>query len=165
MRTPAPPGARPRRRPRAHGHLGRRGLVLLLVAAFHALYGLGLRLAIPPKGPPNLTALTDLAPLHTWGWVWIGLAPVLVVFAPLRTGRDWPGFVGAVVLPLLWGLAYLASWAQGSYPLGWIGGALWMLVAALIFASGISVSRSDLPSPPQSSSHSSTDDQGDVDGQ
>lgn len=125
--------------------MGRRGLVLLLVAAWEAVYGASLRLDGHSATSAHLSALTDVAPLGDWAWAWIGSAPLVAAFAPRRAGNDAYGFVLATLPLWIWVAAYVASWARGSYPLGWVTALSWGLDAALILACGAAVSRSDLP--------------------
>lgn len=153
------------------GHLGRRGLVLILVAASDIVYGVSLRVAvssIPATTRASaLSSLTDITSLSVWAWAWIGQGVLVLPFAPRRTGQDAMGFVIATLLPLLWAVAYLVAWIRGSYALGWSGAATWVLEAALIMAVGMAVSPSDMPAPPPGTpgTPGTESTEGDVDGQ
>lgn len=112
---------------RAACRVGHRGALLTLLGTIAALYGVSLWTVPPVPRPLGMHLLLGVMPLHCWGTSLVAAGAVAVACAPLRPGRDWPGFSALVLIWLPWSLSYLASWwPEGDNPRGW--------VSALIFA-------------------------------
>lgn len=111
--------------------LGRRGAFLLAFGTAWAVYGCGLLSAGPTFAQSRgLTVLTRIAPIDVWSWLWIvaGLVALATAFVA-SPGGDTAGFVGAVLPPLAWAVAYLLAWLLGDYPRGWITAGPWAAIA------------------------------------
>lgn len=112
---------------RAAARVGHRGATLILLGTIAALYGVSLITTPPPIQPPGLRLLLGLMDLRGWGVTLTAAGVIAVCCAPLKQGRDWPGFAALVLVWLPWSLSYLVSWwPQGENPRGW--------VSCLIFA-------------------------------
>lgn len=111
----------------ARAHLGRRGAFLLIIGTGKTCYGLGF-LVDPPASPQGLQLLTDVCSLRHWAWLWIGAGIITAGSAWLRIGRDWAGYVAALVPPMAWATAYTAAVITGDYSRGlWV--AIWYLTS------------------------------------
>jgi hypothetical protein len=64
-----------------------------------------------------------------WGWLFVTAGLCAAVAAFMRQGADWFGFVALVLIVLPWMLSYLASWALGDFPRGWVAAAVWAVIA------------------------------------
>lgn len=107
--------------------VGHRGALLTLLGVIALLYGVSLITTPPVPHPPGLRLLLGLMGLHGWGATLTAAGVIAVLCAPLRQGRDWPGFAALVLVWLPWSLSYLVSWWPGhENPRGW--------VSCLIFA-------------------------------
>ncbi|MBM9510003.1 hypothetical protein [Actinacidiphila acididurans] len=112
---------------RAAQRVGHRGALLVLLGTIALLYGASLITTPPVPHPIGLRLLLGLMPLKGWGYTLAAAGGIAVLCAPLRQGRDWPGFTVLVLVWLPWSLSFLTSWwPQGENPRGW--------VSALIFA-------------------------------
>lgn len=118
--------------------MGRRGSCLLLVGVAWTLYGVGLITAGPTFAQERgLTAITHIASLDWWAWLWIVGGCLGIGLSMTR--RDAAGYVGVVLPPLTWGVSYaLAWWPLGDYERGWNSAVVWGAIAgALFIVSGI----------------------------
>jgi hypothetical protein len=107
--------------------VGHRGALLTLLGAIALLYGISLLTQPPVPHPIGLRLLLGLMPLKCWGYTLAAAGVIAVLCAPLRQGRDWPGFAALTLVWLPWSLSFLTSWwPQHENPRGW--------VSALIFA-------------------------------
>lgn len=106
---------------RAARRMGHRGALLTLLGGIAILYGISL-MTVPPSPPQlGLRFLLAFMSLHGWGTTLITAGSVALVCAPLRQGRDWPGFTALVLIWLPWSLSYFVSWwPQGENPRGWV---------------------------------------------
>lgn len=102
---------------RLHKKLGRRGTALVLLGLAKIAFGLGYALE-PGPNPVGLAFLTRWADIRCWSAVWIVCGTVTFGCAWLRVGRDWLGFVSALIPPFVWGSAFLWSAMSGDYPRG-----------------------------------------------
>ncbi|MER7214003.1 MULTISPECIES: hypothetical protein [Streptomyces] len=94
---------------------------------------------IDPPAPEGLRLLTHWASLHHWAWLWITCGIITTTSAFLRVGRDWAGFVAALIPPTVWAIAYTAAVASGTYSRG-IYVAIWYLtshVGVIVWASTV----------------------------
>lgn len=97
--------------------LGRRGTALVLLGLAKICFGLGYALQ-PGPNPVGLGLLTRWADIRCWSSVWIICGAVTFGCAWLRVGRDWVGFLAAMVPPFVWGAAFLWGGVTGEYPRG-----------------------------------------------
>jgi len=104
---------------RARKHLGRRGVILLILGIGKMSWGTSF-LVDPPEAV-GLQLLTQFCGLQRWAWLWI-------VCGAVTAGRDRLGFLAALVPPTVWSVAYLAAVLTGSYSRGlWV--AVWYLTS------------------------------------
>lgn len=101
---------------RARKSLGRRGAVLIILGIGKTVWGLGY--IVDPPSARGLEMLTEIAPLSSWAWLWIGAGIVTGCSAFLPTGRDKWGFVAAQAPPTVWAVAYAVGFVSGVYSRG-----------------------------------------------
>ena len=119
----------PRRVARRLGRaLGRRGAILLSYGTVWSLYGYA-QVVSPPPDQRGLALATQMLPLTAWGWLWVTAGLVAIVAAFMPQGADWFGFVGLALIVLPWVTSYLATWALGDFPRGWVAAAVWAVIA------------------------------------
>ncbi|MFJ1782500.1 hypothetical protein ACIOKA_37975 [Streptomyces anulatus] len=106
--------------------VGRRGVFLLIAGVGKTCWGVSF--LVDPPNPDGLQLLTSLCSLRHWAWLWIAAGLVTSSSAFLRVGRDWAGFVGALIPPTVWAIAYLAAAVSGEYSRGAFV-ALWYLTS------------------------------------
>ena len=122
-------------------HIGRRGMVLLLLGLVDLAYGAGMILArpvtmryAPTWWPASVGQLAGL-PTHTWGWIWVGIGFFLFTGIP-RTWRDDHGgrwqFAAEVALKSWWALAALLYWWKYKALGAWAPAATYVGVAVLV---------------------------------
>lgn len=112
--------------------VGHRGALLVLLGGIAVLYGVSLLTAPPTPQPMGLRFLLGLMDLDCWGVTLIAAGAVAVACAPLRQGRDWPGFTALVLVWAPWSLSYFVSWwPQGDNSRGWVTGAIFAIFAAV----------------------------------
>lgn len=117
---------------RAAHRVGHRGTMLILLGSVALLYGVGLVISPPAPKPIGLHLLLGLMGLHWWGITLITAGAIAVLCAPLRQGRDWPGWAALVAVWLPWSLSFLVSWwPDGDNPRGWISAAIFAAFAAI----------------------------------
>ncbi|MFK0124871.1 hypothetical protein ACIQSP_16340 [Streptomyces nigra] len=122
---------------RIRKQLGRRGHFLLILGVGKTCWGAGF--LIDPPSPAGLALLTHFCGLRHWAWLWIACGIVTTISAFLRVGRDWAGFVAALIPPTVWAVAYLAAVVSGQYSRG-IYVAIWYLtshVGVILWASRV----------------------------
>lgn len=102
---------------RLRKHLGRRGHFLLILGTGKTCWGLSFLLD-PPTDDRGLTLLTRLCSLEHWSWLWIVCGVITFSSAWLRVGRDWAGFLAALLPPTVWAIAYTAAVIGGDYSRG-----------------------------------------------
>jgi hypothetical protein len=81
--------------------------------------------------------------------VWILAGLITFSSAFLRIGRDWAGFIAALVPPTLWATAYTVAVVSGDFPRGGFV-AVWYLtshVAVIMWAA--TVPEHSVPPPPR----------------
>lgn len=106
--------------------LGRRGAFLLILGIGKTCWGIGF--LVNPPSPDGLHLLTHFAGLKHWAWLWIICGLVTTTFAFFRVGRDWAGFMAALIPPTVWAIAYTAAVVSGTYSRGvWV--AIWYLTS------------------------------------
>lgn len=96
---------------RVRARLGHRGAILASFGVINILYGLSIAFR-PPTRQYERTLLDAWMSRFDWGWCWAATGAVALFFAfvrPERQGRDWPGFVAAIALPLIWFGAWLSA--------------------------------------------------------
>ncbi|MFM9566106.1 hypothetical protein [Streptomyces turgidiscabies] len=116
--------------------LGRRGTWLLLWGCGWICWGYG-TVAEPQTDQRGLRLLIAIAPLHCWAWVWIGTGIITLAFSVLRTPRDWPGFIVALIPPLAWSVSYFAAGITGALDRGPWAGTLWLIIAGAVLKSSL----------------------------
>ncbi|MDX3717047.1 hypothetical protein [Streptomyces caniscabiei] len=73
---------------------------------------------VDPPPAQGLELLTRLCDIRHWSWLWIACGLITSVSAFLRVGRDWAGFVAALIPPIVWATAYTAAVVSGDYSRG-----------------------------------------------
>ncbi|MFH9822999.1 hypothetical protein [Streptomyces bobili] len=106
--------------------LGRRGIFLLLLGVGKTCWGVGF--LVNPPDPEGLRLLTHFCDLRHWAWLWITAGLVTTCSAFVRIGRDWFGFVAALIPPTVWAIAYSAAVVSGQYNRG-VYVAIWYLTS------------------------------------
>jgi MFS family permease len=96
--------------------LGRRGAFLLILGVGKTCWGISF--IVDPPSNDGLQLLTDVCSLRHWAWLWIICGLVTGFSAFLRVGRDWFGFVAALIPPTVWAIAYTAAVVSGQYSRG-----------------------------------------------
>jgi hypothetical protein len=122
---------------RLRRQLGRRGHFLLILGVGKTCWGVGF--LIDPPAPEGLRLLTHFCDLRHWAWLWIAAGIVTTFCAFLRVGRDWAGFVAALIPPTVWAIAYTAAVVSGQYSRGAYV-AIWYLtshVGVIMWASAV----------------------------
>ncbi|MEU2316011.1 hypothetical protein [Streptomyces albidoflavus] len=116
---------------RAARRLGYRGAALLICGTGWINWGLSL-LSDPRYGTVRgAAALTELAPMPVWAWVWIGSGIASCAAAVLPSRRDWWGWIAATAMPVVWAAAYTSARALGEFPQGLGSGLTWLVSPAL----------------------------------
>ncbi|MGK5729737.1 hypothetical protein [Streptomyces sp. URMC 124] len=135
--------------------IGRRGTFLLIIGVGKVCWGAGFILS-PQPSPQGLELLTDIAPLHCWAWVWVLAGAVTASCAFVRVGRDWAGFVAALIPPGLWAIAYTAALVSGDFARGGFVAAWYLTshIGAILWAASVP----EYELPPQLCSRESEDD-------
>ncbi|GAA5033235.1 hypothetical protein [Streptomyces siamensis] len=111
---------------RLRKQLGRRGHFLLIIGIGKTCWGASFLVDPPPA--QGLQLLTHWCDLRHWAWLWITSGIVTTTCAFLRVGRDWAGFIAALVPPTVWATAYTAAVVSGQYSRGAYV-ALWYLTS------------------------------------
>ncbi|MFI6103151.1 hypothetical protein [Streptomyces sp. NPDC051310] len=101
---------------RLYKHLGRRGVFLAIAGTGKSCWGISFLVDPPPTD--GLGLLTSVCDIRLWSWLWITAGLVTFGSAFLRVGRDWFGFVAALIPPSVWAIAYLAAVISGDYSRG-----------------------------------------------
>ncbi|WP_069883567.1 hypothetical protein [Streptomyces luteocolor] len=96
--------------------LGRRGAFLLIIGTGKTCWGASFLVDPPPT--QGLQLLTSLCDIRHWAWLWIGAGAVTASSAFLKVGRDWAGFVAALLPPTVWATAYTVAAISGDYSRG-----------------------------------------------
>lgn len=96
--------------------LGRRGAFLLILGVGKTCWGISF--IVDPPNDHGLQLLTDVCSLRHWAWLWIVCGLVTGFSAFLKVGRDWAGFVAALIPPSVWAIAYTAAVVSGQYSRG-----------------------------------------------
>ena len=111
---------------RARKHLGRRGVILLILGVGKVSWGASF-LVDPPEAV-GLQLLTQFCDLRHWSWLWIVCGAITAGSAFARIGRDRVGFLAALIPPTVWAVAYMAAVITGDYSRGlWV--AVWYLTS------------------------------------
>lgn len=120
--------------------VGRRGAVLLIIAAIWNLFGLAIATFRPEPGTSGRFQLTVLDS-PGWAALWITCG---VIAAGCAFGRRWgwddtPGWVAGVLPPMAWSAMYALSWIWwlGSHgevgvARGWVGLVTWAFAVGLL---------------------------------
>jgi hypothetical protein len=112
--------------------VGHRGALLVLLGTIALGYGISLITTPPTPHPPGLHLLLGVMGLRGWGVTLAAAGAVAVVCAPLRSGRDWPGFAVLVLVWLPWSLSFFVSWwPDGSNPRGWVSAIVFIAFAGV----------------------------------
>jgi hypothetical protein len=117
---------------RAARQVGHRGALLILLGTIALLYGISLITTPPVPHPIGLRLLLDRMSLHSWGITLAVAGVVAILCAPLRQGRDWPGFAALVLVWIPWSASFFVSWwPDGSNPRGWVSAIVFIAFAAI----------------------------------
>jgi MFS family permease len=122
------------RSPLTRRRIGRRGACLLVFGLVPFMVGLSLCVTPTTQDgrPRTAPTLELLAPPEFWSYAWMLLGLVVMASAMVPPHRQRAGFVLAYSLPLLWGAAFLSSWALGWLTTGWVSGLVYLGYAALV---------------------------------
>jgi hypothetical protein len=101
---------------RLHALLGRRGAFLLILGVGKTCWGASFLVDPPPA--IGLEFLTQFCSLRHWSWLWIVCGLITTISAFLRVGRDWFGFLAALIPPTVWAAAYTVAVFSGDYSRG-----------------------------------------------
>ncbi|MFJ8594891.1 hypothetical protein [Streptomyces sp. NPDC093598] len=97
--------------------LGRRGAFLAILGTGKTCWGIGMIVA-PQPAPQGLRLLLEMCPLSSWAWLWITCGLITTASAFLRVGRDWAGFVAALIPPTVWAISYTSAVVTGEFTRG-----------------------------------------------
>lgn len=117
---------------RAARKVGHRGALLILLGTIALLYGVSLITTPPIPNPPGLHLLLGVMSLHGWGGTLAVAGAIAILCAPLKQGRDWPGFAALVLVWLPWASSFFVSWwPEGSNPRGWVSAVVFVAFAGV----------------------------------
>ena len=109
--------------------IGRRGLMLFILAIMFGLYGITLIIAPPHAGWwPALQGVVLGIPTGTWGLIWVGGSIFLLLGAPLD--RDQAHFALASGMYALWGFSAILNSPYAGPGITYTGLALLVLLAS-----------------------------------
>lgn len=114
--------------------LSRRDAVLVIFGLCWLLIGwsyLHIPDAIHPQLKRSLRFALSVAPIDVYAWGWI-LAGALAVLGGVFRRCNSLGFAAAVVMPLLWSLAYFTAQVQDNIPRAWVSGVIFGSFAAVL---------------------------------
>ncbi|MGX1129880.1 hypothetical protein RKD49_002070 [Streptomyces glaucescens] len=111
---------------RLYKALGRRGVFLAILGTGKTCWGVSF-LVDPPRDQ-GLELLTNLCSLRHWSWLWIICGLTTLASAFLKVGRDWFGFLAALLPPTVWATAYTVAVITGDYSRGGFV-AIWYLTS------------------------------------
>jgi hypothetical protein len=112
---------------RLRRQLGRRGTILTCYGLVWVLIGYG-QLVMPQPDQRGLQTILQLMPLPAWACCWMAAGLIALASAWAPPGRDAAGFVALALIVVPWATSYLAAWALGGYPRGWVAAAIWMVI-------------------------------------
>jgi hypothetical protein len=101
---------------RLRKQLGRRGTFLVILGTGKTCWGLSF--LFDPPNDHGLRLLTQACSLRHWAWLWIVAGLITFTSGFLRIGRDWAGFVAALIPPIVWAVAYTTAVLSGEYSRG-----------------------------------------------
>lgn len=114
--------------------IGRRGACLLIFGFIP--FCIGGALFVQPTDRHGQTrtipVLEHAAPAEFWSVAWMTLGLVAMVCAFLGWKAQRRGYMIAYSLPLVWGAAYMASWALGELVTGWFAGIVYLGYSLLV---------------------------------
>lgn len=122
---------------RVRAMLGRRGAFLLILGVGKTCWGVGMLVDPPPT--QGLRLLTTMCDIRHWAWLWIIAGIITTASAFLKIGRDWFGFLAALIPPTVWAAAYTFAVFNGDYSRGGFV-AVWYLtshVGVILWASAV----------------------------
>lgn len=112
--------------------VGHRGALLILLGTIALGYGISLITTPPSPQPIGLRLLLGVMGLHGWGAVLASAGAIAVLCAPMRSGKDWPGFAALVLVWLPWSASFFVSWwPDGSNPRGWVSAIVFIAFAGV----------------------------------
>ncbi|MEU6058027.1 hypothetical protein [Streptomyces sp. NPDC047097] len=91
-------------------------MFLLILGVGKTCWGVGF--LVEPPETAGLALLTSVRDLQHWAWLWIVAGLVTTGAAFVQVGRDWAGFVAALVPPGVWAVSYLTAAVSGEYARG-----------------------------------------------
>lgn len=111
--------------------LGPQGAYLAVTGVAWMLYGSGVLMDPRPTTIRSAAVLSHLAPMEMWGVMWVFCGTVTFLASWTKSpGIIDLGYATATLPPLLWALAFTASWVLGEYTDAWSGAVVWAAVAA-----------------------------------
>lgn len=122
---------------RLRKRLGRRGAFLLILGTGKTCWGVSF--LVSPPADHGLQLLTRYCDLRHWSWLWIICGLITLGSAFLRVGRDWFGYLAALLPPTVWAIAYTHAVLTGEYSRGGFV-ALWYAtshVGVILWASAV----------------------------
>lgn len=125
----------------------KRASVLLLLGVIFVINGWVMvdtadQLRRSPIAQQSYAAHLDVVGMTTWGWAFAVIGAASAISGLFTRLPAWVGFGGLQLLASLWGLLFIASYAQTHYGRAWLGALQWGAIV------GILVIISDWDDPP-----------------
>lgn len=111
---------------RAARRAGRRGAFLAFLALLNWLYGYSL-LSSPAAQQRSFDLLL---PWTVWGIIWVVMG--FVAASGILMTRDRFQFAAAATFKTAWGLVQFDLWFNHGQPRAWVGGVIWLALAAVV---------------------------------
>jgi hypothetical protein len=113
--------------------VGRRGAALLAFAFIDLVIAYGLFdpvLRVQTAQVPAYRAISRLAPLQVWAWLWLAVGVACAAQAFMRDDRY--AYTAAIGVKVVWAAGFAAAWLAYGVPRAWLGAATWAVFACLV---------------------------------
>lgn len=112
--------------------VGRRGAALLWFGLLDVVYAFSLFYPQPDTvQSPSTRFISDVLPLWAWGVAWL-IPGLLCLTLAFSIHRDKFAFAAAMAIKLVWGVLFVAGWVLVGLPRAWLGGVIWLSLAAFV---------------------------------